>query len=91
MATADYELSAQEQLLKNTQHHECYLHCTGGSLAAHKCFWVVVRYTWEDSTAVMESYQEDQQDTSFTITIEKNLKDKHVIKHILSATAYWTL
>ena len=80
MATGDEELSAQERLQTNTQRHERYLHCAGGSLAAHKCFWVVVRYIWEDGRAMMEHYKEENKDDSFAITTGQNFSDKHVIQ-----------
>ena len=91
MATGDTELTEQERLQNNTQRHERYLHCTGGSLAAHKCFWVVVRYTWEDGRAIMEQYKEADDDRSFTITTGQNFSEKHIIRRIPPGKAYRTL
>ena len=69
MATADNNLNAQERLQQNTQRHKRYLHCTGGALAAHTCFWVVVRYAWEDRKAIMEQYNKDEDNKIFAITV----------------------
>lgn len=91
MATGDEEQTEQERLQINTQRHERYLHCTGGSLAAHKCFWVVVRYTWEEGRAIMEQYKEEDDDRSFTITTGQNFSERHVVKRIPPGKAYRTL
>ena len=55
MATADGKKNSAERLQENIQRHERYLHSTGGALAAHKSFWLLVQYAWEDGKAVMFS------------------------------------
>lgn len=60
MAVDNREGCVVASLHDHAQCHERYLYATGGQLALHKCFWVLVAWEWENGQASLSPYNSKQ-------------------------------